>query len=571
MPGKIDLPPGLREAIDRGTSRPRQRAVARVPAVVVRSLIHDIDLDAYSLELRFWKVDGIRNSLTIPRSLTASPQHVVLHLLDAGALLPSDRKAAVELVQRSFLEPAAISRAVTRRGGWHGSSYVTSTGTIGPQAGHLSFIPPNDFKDESIGLRLGSLEGWREGMREACASSSFLVFALGLGYGGPLLDVLNEDEGAIFNFFGRSSGGKTFAARCIHSQAGRPRKADLATYDITLRATEELCFARRDWVVVIDEVSRAKGSPEQRREKIRNLAFMIPSGRGQIRSAKVGGIHDLPNLSWRVLGLTSGEKPLEDQGTRRVAGEQLRHIDIRVPNTQMGGIFDLVDGEGDDLGRETARLAAALEATIAAHYGFARDRYLERLTWERGAVAARVARMVDEFVEAVGASTQPWERRLARKFGIVAAGAMLAAEWDVAPFSVDHARRCIHHVYRTARRSIFSVEDETMDVLNAVRGGMEAGRFPRLPKGTPLPAAMVEEAWGFRRETDGREIVAILPSVFVAQASSEPSAIAVLDTLIEQGVALAGPDGKRHRQIAVQGFPRNGRGRWVCLLTKRLM
>lgn len=566
----LNLPPHILAWMERSAGElAHKQVITPAPRVVVRSLIHDIDTRTYALELRFSKIDGGEGSITIQRSLTASPQDVVRQLLDAGALLPSDRKASADLVQASLSRPPRLTRATTRRGGWHEGSFVTRGETFGPQAEHLSFVG-SPISDPSIGMRRGTFKSWREGMREACEGSTFLTFGLGIGYAGPVLDLLGEDEGSIFNLYGRSSSGKTLIARCLHSQAGRAQGADIPTYGISLRGAEELCFARSDWAVVFDEEGRTTGSLEQRREKVRNIAFMVPSGRGNIRSERVGRGLDLPNLSWRVFGLSSGEKPLENPVTRRVAGEQLRHIDIKVPQLNQGGIFDLLDGSGETPGREGARLASGVEITIASNYGLARDRYLTRLTAERSAVEARVRQMVDDFVEDVGASTQPWERRLARKFGIVAAGAILAAEWEVAPFSSDHARRCVLSVYRVARRSIFSVEDQIGDVLRDLREARDQGRFPLLAKGEVFPERLRDTAWGFRRQMDGRELLAVLPEKFEELAPSRPSAVAVLDTLVERGVAITGPNGKRHPQLAVQGFPRAGRGRWVCLLSSKI-
>jgi hypothetical protein len=64
---------------------------------------------------------------------------------------------------------------------------------------------------------------------DPCRASSFLTFGLSIGYAAPLLDILGEDEGAIFHLYGYSSTGKTLIAKSIHSQAGRARNADLAT------------------------------------------------------------------------------------------------------------------------------------------------------------------------------------------------------------------------------------------------------------------------------------------------------------------------------------------------------
>ncbi|MCJ2086454.1 DUF927 domain-containing protein [Methylobacterium sp. E-005] len=568
---KLNLSPNVLAAMAERVRR-RQAALAPAdkPAVAVHALIHDLDLDSYLLELRFPRIDGVEGTVTIPRSLTAAPHDVRRMLLDAGAPLPSDAKAAAALVQVQLAHEPTITRAITRQGGWHGDSFVTRGRTFGPQAASLSFLASSIFEDPSIGMRHGTFEGWRAGMVPACRASSYLTFGLSVGYAGPLLDLLDENEGAIFNFFGHSSTGKTLVARALHSQAGRAQSSDLPTYGISQRGAEELCFGRNDWAVIFDEAGRTTGTPEQRREKVRNIAFMVPSGRGAIRSARVSRHHELPNLTWRLFGISSGERPLDEPGATRLAGEQLRHIDITVPRPARGGVFDLIDAEGEERGMDAARLAADIEATISANYGLARDHYLDRLAAERPQVVIKIRQIVDDFVTSVGASTQPWERRYARKFGIVLAGAILAADWDVAPFSTEHARRCILAIYRVARQAIVSVEEEASDVMHRLREARSQGFFPILRKGDQLPEEKRGVAWGFCREEDGQEILAVLPSVFVGLARSKPSAIAVLDTLAGKGIVLPGLKGKRHRQIAVQGFPRAGRGRWVCLRSSKV-
>ncbi|WP_237480625.1 hypothetical protein [Lichenibacterium dinghuense] len=106
--------------------------------------------------------------------------------------------------------------------------------------------------------------------------------------------------------------------------------------------------------------------------------------------------------------------------------------------------------------------------------------------------------------------------------------------------------------------------------MRELHEAVSSGRFPALAKGEALPADLTDFAWGFRREQDGHWIVAVLPDRFEALAPSKPSAGAILDVLVEKGTALPGLDGKRHRQMAALGFPRAGRGRWVCLLASKL-
>jgi hypothetical protein len=543
----------------------------RSPETTIRCMIHDLDLNTYALELRFRKIDGKRGTLTVPRSSMGAPHEVFRQLLDAGAILPEDRKEAIEFVKTALLGSSPRQIATTRRAGWYRGSFVTTTETIGSESETLQFAGP-EAADPSVWMWEGSFEAWRKGFRSACEASSFLTFAHCIGYAAPLLDILGEDEGAIFHFHGYSSTGKTLIARSTHSQAGRARNSDLATFGITIRGAEELCFARNDGVAVFDEEGRTNGSKEQRREQVRTIAFMVASGRGTIRSERVGRGGDLPNLTWRAFGVSSGEKPLEDSTNRRFEGEQLRHIDIQVPLPLNGGIFDRIEGRKEDIVNEAIRLAQEVETTIGGNYGLARWKYLAKLVAERPSIEARVREVVEDFIKAVGANGSSWEWRFARKFGIIATGGILAAEWGVAPFTAEHALECVTVVYRTARRSIFSVQEVTDSVVEQIRRALrDETCFPRLEKGESLPDRLRDKSWGFRRNRgeDG-EIIAIDPAQFEKLAGSKPGAEAVLDRLIERRIAFKGRDGKRHVQLAVQGFEREGRPRWVCLRASAL-
>ena len=272
-------------------------------------------------------------------------------------------------------------------------------------------------------------------LTRTCAASSFLTFGIAVGFAGPLLDVIREDEGVVFNLHGKSTSGKSLSGRGATSIYGRARKSDLVTYDITPRALEELCASRNDLIAVLDEQGRIEGTPVARSEKIRSIAFMMPSGVGQQRSEKATQDASLRNVSWRLFALTSGEKPLEDRGGRqRVEGEQVRHVDIKVPSGKRGGIFERLDGSSSQRKRKAIKLAKQVEATIGEHYGVALRPYLERLVANRAEIQPRVREIVETFIARVGAASDGWEYRFASKFGLVLAGAVLASEWKVAPW-----------------------------------------------------------------------------------------------------------------------------------------
>lgn len=72
-------------------------------------------------------------------------------------------------------------------------------------------------------------------------------------------------------------------------------------------------------------------------------------------------------------------------------------------------------------------------------------------------------------------------------------------------------------------------------------------------------------AWGFRRKhPDYGTIVAVDPERFEKIHGSKTAQRAVIDYLCDIGIALQNKEGKRRVQMAVRGFGRRGRPRWLC-------
>jgi hypothetical protein len=76
---------------------------------------------------------------------------------------------------------------------------------------------------------------------------------------------------------------------------------------------------------------------------------------------------------------------------------------------------------------------------------------------------------MDKFVVWVGANSDPWERRLAEKFGIVLAGAILASEFGIAPWTEKRAANAIGAIYRLSRGALASGSEAT-DALIGILG-----------------------------------------------------------------------------------------------------
>lgn len=457
---------------------------ARSTGLKVSRLIHNIDDDTFEFEVEFNSITGQRKSIRLPRSTRSYPSDILKKLLDSGANLPSEKGEVLEAVRKALEDEPKEHLQVTRRGGWHGRSFIRRNWTAGDNQA-LRLVGASDANNP-MDARSGNLSGWMDGLKKPCERSTYLSFGIGVSFAAPLLGLIGEDEGAMFNFYGRSSSGKSLTCRASQSVFARAAKNEMPTYDITDRALEELCFERCDLTVVFDEEGRAKGGAEQRHTRSRNIAFTVAGGQGMARSKIVSQTRELSNLKWRVLGLTSSEVPLEAGSSRsRVDGERVRHIDIAIPGDERG-IFDHLKPENASKAPIAAKL---VEDTIRDHHGVALKPYIKALLQEIDRVPEQVNAAIDAFLNDLKIGADPWERRFARKFALVSAGMLLASKYGVAPWTENHARRSVRKIYRTARKSVFTVQERAQELIETLREALEDDyRFPNLAKGEELPA-----------------------------------------------------------------------------------
>jgi hypothetical protein len=550
----------------RNTTPDIEPAEARPPDLRVSKLIHHIDVDMYELEIEFRTVKGDGQSLRIPRSAVRSPADIHKKLLDSGALLPSSKGEAMNVICRLLEAEPTEYVEVTKLGGWRGSTFVRRNWSVGEQK--TLRLAPTPEKDNPLDSESGTLEGWKAGLQGPCKASSYLRFGIGVSFAAPLLSLIGEDEGAMFNLHGMSSRGKSLTCRASQSVFARASKNDLPTYDLTDRALEELCFERCDLTVVLDEEGRTKGTSGISDARKKTIAFTVASGQGMARSRTVAQ-QNLANLKWRVLGLTSSEKPLEAVATRRRAeGERVRHIDIGLPNDERG-IFNLIPPEKSNL---ATKYAGLVEDAIRNHHGVALRPYLQALVRERANIAERVNAIVEAFLEEAAIDSDPLEIRFAKKFALVRAGMILAAEYGVAPWTVKQAKGSPMRLFLAAHQSLFSSIESAETFIEEIKGVLKDPLIlPFLAKGEKLPSELKHTAWGFRRHLKNHgTIVAIDPVQLAMTSRSKAAQTAILDYLCDVGLVVVAEDGKRHLQVAVSGFPREKRPRWLCLYEEKV-
>ena len=247
-------------------------------------------------------------------------------------------------------------------------------------------------------------------------------------------------------------------------------------------------------------------------------------------------------------------------------GSQVRMAPIPVPPGGDGGIFNRLDGSREAIIGKAHLLVREVEETLAENYGVAMPAYLRKLVPKRSCLARRVRRIMDKFVEKVGAGSDPWERRFAEKFGIVLAGAIFACEFGVAPWTKGRARSAVRAIYRRSRAALASVSEVTDALVGKVRRAIATDRFPRLDKGQIMKPEDAGRAWGITRKlaTHGPALLITLAKL---QGLIRPRAIssAVLAQLVKRGILIRSPEGKSTRETMIRGLNGSERRRYVAL------
>jgi uncharacterized protein DUF927 len=524
-----------------------KRAVSVKDLIRVTSIVHDIDVDKYFIEVEFRTVGGELKRVTLERGLTGP--HALKELLRAGATIPPG--PIKELTEALSIEPDQIKK-VTGYTGWRGSSFVLPDMTIGPEAGALEYRRvESGEKQRHAG---GTLEAWRAELKLPCLTSSYITFGTALGFTGPLLRLIGQDEGAIFYLCGESSTGKSLSELGGESVIECAVRDELLTHDITERALEEAAAARNDLHLTIDELDRFFGSEPELRKHVRTSAHKLTGGGGRQRSAKATQDASLTNLHWLLNSLWSGERPLDDRFLveARRRGEMVRLIEIPVPRRKKRGVFDRMDG----IKLSTTDVAKRVEHTARTNFGHPIRAFLKCLVEDPETYTKQAQALVEKFIRRVGAQDDPWIHRFATKFAIVYAAACITVEMKIAPWSRKHAFSCVARLYRRALNVVATPEEALDDLLHRLaKNATSKKRFPVLKKGMALAEGASKAAWGFRRNTsDTPANLAIHSETFGRLVRPRKHAAQVRKLLATGGYALPGKEGRLVTQLKVEGF-----------------
>jgi hypothetical protein len=410
----------------------------------------------FEIEIRFRTRRGARDTLIVPASERSDFDKIRRELCARDARLPEDRKASHEFVVE--LIRAAPKKAVTviSKPGFRdgGTGFVMPTRMYGTAKGR--FVWDDHACDPTFGEVKGQTEEYSEGVLKPALASPFLSFAILTGLAALLPSYVGQKDGlgklvpenAVFHVVAESSSGKTIFMRLMLSVFGSPEM--FADYQATDRGAAEICYARNDLVVGMDDTETAGLEDRELFLAMKRFGQVIGGGRSKA-IAKNAARSSYPSLTYSCFGVSTGPETLAELGRRlgkKLHGLRVRFIDLPVPQ---GGIFTRVLGQEQASVEDPGAYIVRLEAAIAQHHGVLMDAWIPYLLSDDH--SARIRQLVNQFVEMTATGENGLEVRFARKFGVVYAAGLLAIEAGLLPWSVDWVTQVMRYCYELARTS----------------------------------------------------------------------------------------------------------------------
>lgn len=423
--------------------------------------------DCVFADFTFPTEDGRNSHLHVPVSLVRSPKKLLDAMADRLPAFPpamsGDDGCKVDFM-RSLVAAAHDSVVwMPTRTGFHDPTTFVSHDEIITAVDRKTRHRPEQLAHP---VRTGTAAGERDGVLRLAKRSTYVSFAIGVALAGPMLSYVRQPaksgrdvtpllkETATFNFCGPSSAGKSSVLESALSIVGTI--SETVKLDFTARGLAEWADANNDLIVVCDDAEEGNHlSPERQVAQFQNLAHMIPSGSYKLIS-KGSGNSPVNPLTWSLFNLTSSLDPISTLSSRygwtMSPGDKVRLFDIPVPDSKLGGIFDLNPQSQAANGVSGNSLIGKLTSTIAQNRGNTFPLWIQFLLKEDR--ADEIRQLTSKFVKSAGPHANGWETRFAEKFAVIYAAMKLAVRAGILPWRPRHPYKVAQRCYILARAAV---------------------------------------------------------------------------------------------------------------------
>jgi putative DNA primase/helicase len=380
-----------------------------------------------------WKKEIVSASL-----LTAQSEQLIKLLSERGYLWPANKSTRARIIAAlSVVRPRRDIR-VTSVPGWCGKSFVLPDESYRPSGPDRKKLLLARHQTVRVGeyRRKGTLDQWKRHIGRKCVHSTRAGLAVAVNFAAPNLGMLGLNSFG-FNFSGTTSGGKTLLLRMAASASGLNSNAGPATWDGTPAAFEQRAMGHRDGMMLLDDISHLEGD---QKSIAKLVTFRLAGNRAKERAGQYVVAHNLVEEDSRVITLSTSEDPLwghlNENGPRRVRGQEVRMIDVPACVSEMQDVFD---GEHarSKVGKTVERRRRFVEnqERLARQYqGEALRAYLAKRVSDKAA-RANLKKYMKEFIDNAPLRVQQrWLGRIQRLFAVVYASAAQAIDYGVLPW-----------------------------------------------------------------------------------------------------------------------------------------
>ena len=331
--------------------------------------------------------------------------------------------------------------------GWYGDSFALP-GRFFSSAASATPVLIDPRSNAHLGAFIsgeGSLRGWKKSIGKLACKSSPLRVSIAATLAAPLLRRLGMDSFAI-NWFGPTSEGKSFLLKAGASVSGLVGPDGLPGWADSEPAFEGQAMGHRDCMMPLDETADGENKMPLE-QKARMLAFVIARNRPRKLSKKYEQEHGLGKREYRIIVQSSSERALRDvardAGDPRLAGEEVRFMDVPASEPGSQGIFDgKLEPEMERACSKRPRQSSNAVRAAILNQGHVLPAFLDRLmkdkNWE-----ATVRRYKEQFEAEVEAPDERASYRIRSNFAIIWAAAALAIDYKLLPWKKARAFKAL--------------------------------------------------------------------------------------------------------------------------------
>lgn len=524
--------------------------------IAVTAIKRKPDGSGYGKEITFWAKEinnngKERTAYILNKNL--SDEKALPELADLGLDVPASlllKKQLIQYLNKSWPCKLLIE---LEKPGWTNSdydSYICPSFAISKTEDQETsgIILSNSLKTSGFGMR-GTLEDWQTHICQYCENNKYPTHSLCIGLSSMILRPLNLN-GALYNFTGRSSIGKTTNMYIAGSLFGD--HSFVKAWRLTDNGLEGMAECRNDSLLILDELSQCDS-----KFACANI-YMLPNGSGKARSDKNG--NPKPIKTWTINTISSGELGLAEQiieaGQKQTGGQSVRAIDIvsEIPNGY--GIYSDLHGfsSGSELSnwfKEKTKLYYGVPAYMFAKgliksdglsivkdiYGRAR----EMLYVDFGLKEAngQVLRIADEFAGHIAAG----ELASSDALGILTHSAK----------AIENAVKSVFSEYLDRRGSISDSREEIL-IINHIRESLERS-VNNLAVADPKTKTIVSDARSYDHvlgvvadhKESNKKVYYIFPDLFREKVCKNFSADLAKKILKEKGYLKTDKDGSNKK------------------------